>query len=739
MEFKKVFKILIISVCAAFFLASVVFSGYFLTIYADFLSNRNSIFSKIEDFSKSLGKNRETGITLGLDDSNEENAPPTIFYDRNKKIIAKYATNKHKLIPLNQIPYFLTKGFIIIEDKAFYKHNGINYVRFFSAFIKNIFTLGKSPGGSTISQQLAKILFTRQERSLKRKIYEIFCVFELEKRFNKNEILQIYLNSIYLGHGIYGIENAAGFYFGKSANRLNVIEASLLVGMNRSPERYSPIKNRENARKVQKIVLNQLEKNKLVKGDGKEDNIEKFWKKFDATGNLGTQSFWKTDENNSGYITEYVRQILETEFSYDKITGEGLIVETTIDLQKQTLAEKIVRERLKYIKEDIEKNALKLKLSGYEKEKLERLEGALVSLDYKSGEILVLVGGSGYSFANQFNRAVYAYRPIGSSVKPFVYAMALNDGKIGDASINPFSKFKDDIFTYDLDGKKYTPRNYHSNHKYGKMVTIYDALKTSLNTVAVEVFSKMDKKEVVNFIQSASFLSDENAQKRIPETLSLALGTCDLSPLELATAYSVFPRLGKRVYPIIIKKIYDYRGNVYYDYERENNPFFNNLYPKESRDESEILKPQISYEIVQMLRSVFEKGGTAYWAANFTGFWGIGYGKSGTTQNFKDGWFAGFDNSEVVTSWVGFDTNESLLIASEGNATLIWCDYMKQFSNSIVDEITPPEGMRLIRICSDTGLAATKKCPNKKDFYFWTEKPVPEKCYIHDSELILDF
>lgn len=738
MDIKKIVRLSLIILISVILLSLGILFTYVLRVYFDFLSNRNSIFSKIEDFSKSLGKNRETDIILGFDVTDDMTIPATLFLDRNGKVITKFATKKHKLVPLNQIPYFLTKGFIMIEDNEFYNHHGINYFRFTMAFIKNIVTLGKSPGGSTISQQLAKILFTKQERSFKRKVYEIFCVFELEKRFTKNEILQIYLNSIYLGHGIYGIENASNFYFGKNANQINIVEAALLIGMNRSPERYSPIKNRENAKKVLDMVLGQFVKNQFISSETKEKETEKFWRKFDVNGSQGTQSFWKTDENNSGYITEYVRQILEREFSYDKITGEGLIVETTIDLQKQILAEKIVKERLKYIREDIERIAKKLDLAEYNKELLEKLEAALVSIDYKNGEVLVIVGGSGYSFANQFNRAVYAHRPIGSSVKPFIYSMALNDGKVGEKEINPFTKFKDDLFTYDIDGKKYTPRNYHANHKYGNMVTIHDALKNSLNTIAVEVFSQMDKKEVSDFIKTATFLNNEDGNKRIPEVLSLALGTCELSPLELATAYSIFPRLGKHIYPIIIKKISDYKGNVYYDCERENNPFFNNLYPKEFREKNEVLKPQIAYEMTQILKSVFDKGGTANWAANFTGFWGIGYGKSGTTQNFKDGWFAGFDNSEVVTTWVGFDTNQSILVASEGNATLIWCDYMKQFSNSIVDEIAVPDDMKLIPICVDTGLVATKRCSNKQDFYFWIERPVPEKCYIHDSDDILE-
>ncbi|OHD15375.1 MAG: hypothetical protein A2Y34_08180 [Spirochaetes bacterium GWC1_27_15] len=724
-------KILIIA-GIVFAVIFIIFSIYIFTIYLEFLNNKSHIFSKIEDFSKSLGKHKETEITLGLDETTDIAKPATVILDRNKNIIAKYITDKHKLIPLKEIPFFISKGFILIEDKDFYNHSGINLFRLGSAFLRNIITLGHSGGGSTISQQLAKILFTKQERNTKRKVYEFFCTVELEKRFTKSEILQIYLNSIYLGHGVYGIENAANFYFGKEASRLNIAEAALIVGMNRSPERYSPIKNRDNAKKIQKVVLNQFVKNNFLTDKEEEYEINRFWKKFDDLGAFGNQSFWKTEINWSGYITEYIRQILEKELSYERITSGGITVETTIDLEKQTLAEKIVKNRLKSIRTDVEEFAKKLKYKNYTKEVVNRIEGTLVSIDYRTGDILSIVGGSGYSFANQLNRALYSKRSIGSSVKPFIYAMALNDGKIGDKDINPFTKFKDDVFTYNIDGKKYSPRNYHYNHKYGNMVTLYDALKTSLNTVAVEIFDKMDKKEVADFIRNAAFLYGDST-KRVPEYLSLALGTCELSTLELATAYSVFPREGKTLYPIIIKKIYDYKGNVYYDWERENNPFFNDLYPKEFRIPQQLIKPETSFELVQMMRGVFEKGGTAYWSAYQTGFNGIGYGKSGTSQEFKDGWFAGFNDKEVTVAWVGSDINDSILMASESNATLIWCDYMKEFSFGFTESIKIPENMKLVQICTETGLVATKNCPVKKDFYFYKDTILPEKCYIHQK------
>lgn len=728
-SFKKlifIVTIIVFLLLFIFLLLTILYASY---VYIEYDVNRNSIFEKIERFSKELGK-EDTSLFLGEE---EEKRRETVFFDRKGRVIAKYSSGTRKLIQLKDVPVFILSGFLIIEDQQFFKHKGINYGRVFINFIKNIFTFGKSPGGSTISQQLSKILFTKQERTLKRKVYEMFCTFEMEKRFSKKDILTIYLNSIYLGHGIYGIQDASNFYFGKDASELNIAEAALLIGMNRSPEKYSPIKNKSEAERIQRIVMDQFVKYGYLTKDDANFEIEKFWKNFNESGVAGNQSFWKTSVNNSGYITEYIRQILEKEFDYDKITKGGLIVETTIDLERQRLAENVVKNELKHIRAKIKKKAEELGLKEYDDNLIKKVEGSLTSIDFKTGEILALVGGSGYTFSNQLNRATQSYRQIGSAVKPFIYLYALNQKKIGEIDIHPFTKFKDEIKTYNINGKKYTPKNYSYNHKYGDMVTLYDALKRSLNTIAVQVFNEMDIKEVANFIRKASFLTDDNNKNRIPDVLSLGLGVCELSTLELAIAYSIIPNYGKIKYPIIIKKIYDDIGNIYYDIERENNPYFNFLYPSEKRVSEQLVKEEASFEIAQMMRSVFEEGGTAYGAAFKTGFNVPAYGKSGTTQDYRDGIFAGFTNEEVCVTWVGIDTNQSIFFPSESNATLIWCEYMKNVSKALTESFEIPHNMRLLKICMDTGLIAGPNCKNTKNFYFWIDGPIPEKCYIHNE------
>jgi penicillin-binding protein 1A len=623
---------------------------------------------------------------------------------------------------------------LLSEDHKFYEHNGFNYERLILALVKNIFTMGKSGGASTISPQLAKILFTKHERKLSRKIYELFCTLELESKFTKNELLQIYLNSIYMGHGTYGIEDASNFYFGKDASSLTIAEASLFIGMNRSPEHYSPIKDRRRARLIQQVILNKFVEEGFISKDSAEFELNRFWIKFSQNGISGNQSFWKTEINRSAYITEYIRQTLNREFEYSKVTQGGLIVQTTIDLEKQLLAEKIVKDGVKEISENILSYVEKNKIAGYPENEIEDLEATLVSLDFENGDILALVGGKGYSYGNQLNRATYSYRQVGSAIKPFIYSIALMDGLNGK-EINPFTRFKDEVTTYKINGRDYTPRNYSANHKYGEMVTLSDALKRSLNTIAVQVLNLMDIKNFANFINDITFHNDGN--KRVPEVLALALGTAELSTLELARAYTIFPRGGIPVYPEMIKKITDIYGNVYYDSNRENNSNFNFLKVKKFNANKDYLSPQISYQMVQMLSGVFEEDGTAYWAARRANYSGNDYGKSGTTQDYKDGWFAGFNEREVAVVWVGKDNNKTIFLPSESNAALIWCRYMKEAMIRDSKKITIPNDITLKFICKDSELIATNRCPKKKEFYFYINSTTPSKCYIHPEDDII--
>lgn len=709
----------------------IILSAYTGSIYINFLYDRTSIFEKINEFSKVLDKETETDLSI-IEDQQISEKIATVILDRQKNVITEFAVDKYRLEKLDYMPYFLTAGFVNVEDREFFNHFGLNIKRLTIALVRNILSGGRSGGGSTISQQLAKILFTTHERSIKRKVYELFCTLELERTFTKNEILQIYLNSIYLAHGNYGIANATDFYFGKSPSELTVAEAALLIGMNRSPERYSPVNYPENAKRIQYVVLNQFSEAGFIKEDDIEFEIKRFWRHFGDYGIQGEQSIWKTDVNRSGYITEYVRKILDREFSYHKITKGALIVETSFDLERQLLAERIVKQQIDQIRMKVlEKAELYGKKEEYV-EMIDKLEAGFVTLDYDTGEILTIVGGSGYQFGNQLNRATNIKRQIGSTVKPFIYAYALDNEEY---NIHPFTRYKDEIITYKINGKDYSPKNYSDNHQYGGMVTLYDALKRSLNTVAVQVLNDLDIPKTAQFIRRAASVSKKNSE--VPEVLSLALGTAEFSPLQLASAVSIFPRLGDTVYPSAIKRIYDRKGTVYYDIERRKNPFFNFLTPEEFTESQQLINEETAYEVVQMMKGVFEEGGTGYWAGRRFGLDKEAYGKSGTTQDYRDGWFVGFTSSEVSVAWVGMDNNRSIYLSGSSTAANIWASYNSRISVDYSRGIQRPSDMKLLTICKETGLRAGPNCTQRQNFYFKHSSFFPEECYIHNSDVIL--
>ncbi len=729
---KNIFLALTILTVSAFF----AISCYTLLVYVDYNKDKQVIFETLNEFAKILGKETETSQSLESALKNEQiERLPSVVYDKDGRIITKYANEKYQLVSIEQMPFFLTRGFIYIEDRQFFKHFGVNLGRLAKALFANIKSFGRSGGGSTISQQLAKILFTNQERSIKRKVYELFCTFELERNFTKMEILRIYLNSNYMGHGIYGIANAAKFYFSKPATQLTIAESALLVGMNRSPERYSPLRNRSNAEYILKYIIGKFVEAGYITEDDAQGEITRFWQNFDKREVSGSsQSIWKTQINSSGYLTEYVRQILESEFGYDKVSGGGLIVETTFDLERQLLAERVVSTQLRSIRERVKEQSIKRKME-YSDELISKVEGSFSSIDYRTGCVYALVGGSGYHYSNQLNRATSAYRQVGSTIKPFVYAKALDVGSYDGIGIHPFTKFKDEVVTYKVGGKSYTPKNYYQNHKYGSMVTMYDALKRSLNTVAMRVMSMSDVDEVAKLVADSASITLPN--KRVPPVLSLALGTAEMTSLELASAFSIFARDGVNVRPITILKISDTYGNVFFDANRKNNPYFSNLPTLQSLDEKAVIAPETAYEVLQMMAGVLEPGGTGNWAKRVSGLNKMAYGKSGTTQNYKDGWFAGITASEASACWIGIDSGESLLMSGEGTAAVTWAQYNAKVFSDITQDITIPKNMKLVPICRDTGLMATSECHNILDFYFNKDSAIPERCYVHQDGVML--
>jgi len=619
-------------------------------------NNKREIIERLYNLKSLLKEQSVVSLSPNLERSNN-----TVIYDKNLKVIGEFSSGKRKIVPFNQIPPLLVKILILTEDKRFYTHEGFDPRSIFAALIEDIKTMSFTRGGSTITQQLAKVLFTDSAKTLKRKLFELFCSMEIEKKFKKDEIINLYLNSIYFGHSNYGIEDAAKFYFNKDIFDLNLFEASLLISIIPNPTHYSPLLHIGRAKKKQKIVLNRLVSNGYVDSERILKGFDDFWTMFQRTEHKPNVSSWSMELNKSPYFVEYVRQNLVKLFGQDMVKKGGLTIYTSLDLEKQMVAEQVLKEGLEVQrKAEVDPN-----------NKDADIEGAIVAMNPKNGYILAMVGGSVFAFENQFNRVVNAKRQIGSAFKPFVYAQAIESGKYSTKT-----KFIDKPIEYKTQNGIWRPSNYN-NIYYGE-VTLEFALKKSLNSVAVQLAQEVGLEKVTKIIGRALDLNQDEIKKRFKPYPSLALGVYSFSPLEVVRAYSIFPNQGEITFPISILWVKDKNGNVILDNERSikklkvSYDLNNNL---------RIIKEQTAATVNSMLGEVLKKGGTAYKAIISSGLTVDASGKTGTTNNYTDAWFIGYTKNLISAVWIGYDDPAySLGEGKSGGrvAAPIWANFMKR-------------------------------------------------------------
>ncbi len=643
---------------------------------------------------------------------------PSIVYDINGEVITKFTSVRRNLISFQDLPENLIYAFIAVEDARFYKHKGIDSYSILRALLKNIKAKKIIEGGSTISQQLVKIFFTDNKKTLARKLVELWYTLLLERRYTKYEILEKYLNTIYFGHGIYGVAAASQFYFNKkNIKNLTMCECSLLAAIPQAPLRYSPFIDLESAKKKQILVLKRMKLRGYLTTKINSQSYLLFWqqlKKRQVYLSLIPNSRNRQDE--APYFSEYVKLMAEKYFTeklgWDKnvLFNGGFKIYTGLDLKKQALARKHLQNQLykqdkvftsqtKHIYHSINKqhtdlyNFLGLSFldSAYhfrykqreslllnklknESDLLEmtagvfslpltqkminnyrrnisdedlslKTEGAIVSIDPETGFVVAMIGGRKFSFRNQFNRAVFAKRQPGSTFKAFVYAFALKMKQVHPDTIVAFK-------TKYIDGE--------INHI---PITLKDALRLSINSVATDLINYFGSSGLIDF--SAPLLGIKKS--RLPDDPSLALGTGEVTPLELCKAMAVFANDGKEVIPIVIRKILDKYGNVIIDFEKENR--------HKSR---QLISANLAHLITNMLKQVVLNG-TASKAVRTAGFYRPCAGKTGSTDNYKDAWFAGYTPNLVTTVWIGFDTGMSLGYGQFGGnvAAPVWAKYMR--------------------------------------------------------------
>jgi penicillin-binding protein 1A len=553
---------------------------------------------------------------------NYKPALTTQIYDRNGELLANIFDKEHRLYAsYDEIPPRLIEALVAIEDTVFFEHEGVNYEAIFRAVVKDLQHMKLKEGASTLTQQLIKNTVLSSEKKLKRKINEAILAIRLESRLTKEEILERYLNEIYFGHRYYGVKTAAQGYFRKSLSDLNLKEIAMLVGLPKAPSTYDPTKHKDLSYSRANTVLKRM--NTL----GWITDVE-FQKYTQMRPEVYNDSLSK---NRAPFIVNEVLKRMNKKFK--DVKSGGYQIYTTVDFESQQLAKK----SLQYAYEGIIERGNKFNKNAKELIDYSDLNGAIVAVESRTGEIMALVGGLDYK-SSAFNRAVQSKRQPGSSFKPFIYQIALDLGYSTQSKLTDISR----TFKFQNIGeeeKEWKPKNYEKNFK-GE-IPLREALVHSRNLATINLVNEIGLSEVHKSISKMGF-------KNVPNDLSIALGTFGISMLDFSSFYTIFSNYGEKLEPILIKKI------VFFDGKEE-------IY--EAKREK-ITSPEQAYLMISILRDVVKRGtGTRVKVK------GIEIaGKTGTTNKYKDAWFCGFSPEVEVLAWFGKDDNKKMAKETGGKA-----------------------------------------------------------------------
>lgn len=584
------------------------------------------------------------------------------LYDNKEEMVFN---NNNKWISLDKISPYLIDATISTEDKHFYHHIGFDYLRIAKALVTNIVSSSLSEGASTITQQYARNLFLNYDKTWERKIDEAMLAIELEVHYTKDEILEGYLNTINYG-GIFGIENASWYYFNKSASDLTLAEASMLAGIPQAPAKLSPINNEENAKKRQNVVLELMVNNKKIT---ENDKIVAY--------NTPLEYVGKTDDNDITSLLYYRDAVIEELNGIETIPSSliktgGLKIYTTLNKEAQVDLENAVKNNIK--------DGSELQLAG-------------IMIDPNNGEVMALLGGTDYS-KSQYNRAINAKRQVGSTMKPFLYYAALESGFTSASSfISEATTF------YFANNKTYSPKNYNDHYANGPL-SMAAAIAYSDNIFAVKTHLFLGEETLVNMVNRLGISSNMSA---IP---SLALGTKEISLMEMVCGYGAFASQGYKVDSHFIKRVEDSKGNIIYEYKEEKDL---------------ILNPSLAYILSEMLTSTYD---TAFISYNYptlisllpkiTHKYSI---KTGTTDS--DMLIIGYNKNAVLGIWTGYDDNRKIDANDYYLHKDVWIDtmetYLKDKDNSWY---SVPSNIVGVLVDPITGMLAKEDTKNSKMFYF---------------------
>ena len=563
-------------------------------------------------------------------------------FDSQGKLITTLHSDQNRLpIDINKVPKNLQNAFIAAEDNRFYDHIGVDPIGILRAVVTNLTNRGIAQGGSTITQQLAKNAFLSQDQTLKRKIQEAILALELERKYSKKEILEMYMNQIYFGRGAYGIQTAAHTYFGKDVGDLTLAECAMIAGLPKSPNYYSSSVNEATARK--NVVVGQMEKyGYITPSQAEEAKKSSLDIKQKSTSNT---------PDETAYFIDYVTQEIAQKYGDDALYKDGLKIYTTLDTDKQHAAVQAMRH---------------LPETHTDDQGLTQPQGAIISIDPKTGHILAMVGGRGQ---DSFNRASMAVRQPGSAFKPFVYMTAM------EHDMTPDTIMEDKKVEYG----GWSPHN--ADNGYQGRMPLWKALALSVNTVAVQLADKVGPSNVIANAKELGITTlVEDGSPNDDNLASAALGglTKGVTPLEMAAAYGAFANKGVYIKPTAIVKILDRNGNVLEDNSSDV-------------QKTQVMSEKTAYEMTSMLEGVIARGtGTAASIGRPAA------GKTGTTDDNHDAWFIGYTPDIVTAVWVGDDTGSQSLGEIYGGTVpaQIWHDYMASaVSGTSADDFDVPAGM----------------------------------------------
>lgn len=692
----------------------------------------------------------------------------TRIYDKNDILISELFKEKREIVPFDKMPKNLINAFVAIEDNEFYDHWGVNPRGIIRAFFVNLFAGGIKQGGSTITQQLAKILLTSRERSLYRKAKEACIALMIEAKFSKQEILKLYLNQIFLGHGAYGVESASKLYFNKDVWDLNLAECALLATLPSSPNTLSPIKYPKASIARHKIVLGKMVEMGYITVDEAEKAFMNFWPDYlYKIGDIPpTITTFSSRVDKAPWFTEYIRRELVKKYGEDMVFSEGLSVYTTLDVNKQMAGQKILKTALDrqsavsgslsfknddYIMDNFsdqiallsfitnfsdfekkgsaENNKLNSALRANVVEELEAIN-YIAGLDtvsdfidkYKEtysddremqrveGCIISINQQNGYIEAmiggGEFSSINQLNRTMQSKRQPgSSIKPLLYTAAIESGKFTAATSVLDSPIVYlDMEGGDWNPENYEGEY-YG-FVRLRRALEKSINVVSIRIADTLGMDTVMSYYAKLLKMDDSEKKARIPRNLSIALGSIEVSPYEMTRAYAIIANGGRDVIPFAIRNIKNRKGEIIENREAEINSI---IEEKQKKGTMQIVRPETAQVIISMMRSVITNG-TAKAAS-------IGRpvaGKTGTTNNWKDAWFIGFTPNLTTGLWIGYDKLGLSLgtgQAAAGIAAPVWGEYMREaLRNDPVLDFPVYAPLVSMKVCSVSGMLPGPKC-----------------------------